>query len=148
MGEFETQFNQFKGVNQNLKKFSKSRRFFDENKPIGKFSIIKSEDELSLSSSSCDDIISYENLSNGLPPNDIDQNTLLAKTKLSKMKKIKINRRSRSCSSSIVQNKSCDCNRCLNLKNFEMEHSLGQKRNLKFLNNFLQKLNCLNVNSY
>ena len=128
---------QFKGVNQNLKNFSKSRRFS------------KTEDESSISS--CDDIISYEHFSNGFAPSDIYQDTLLAKTKLSKMKRqeenVSLNFMNRSRSSNF-RSKSCQCSRCLNLKNFEMEHSLGQKRNLKLLNNFLQKLNCLNVNSH
>lgn len=137
----QTLFSERRGVNQALLNFSKSRRFdFNVTKPIKKYFNKDDDDESSSLSSSTNtssiDLIRYENLSNEIRASNSSldgKNRLLAKLNLSsvnrKRGKIQI----------------CKCSICLSKS--EKRKSIENKKNLKFLNNFLQKLNCLNVNS-
>ena len=129
----QTLFNERRVVNQTLLNFSKSRRFdFNVTKPIKKYF---NKDDDGSSTTSSFDLIEYENLSNEIRASNTSldgNNRLLAKLNLSSMnrkrEKIQI----------------CKCSICLSKR--EKRKSIGNRKNLKFLNSFLQKLNCLNVN--
>ncbi len=136
----QTLFNERRGVNQTLLNFSKSRRFdFNATKPQ-KNNFNKGDAGSSSSSPSATssfDLIRYENFSNETLASNSSldgNNRLLAKLNLSSLNQKR------------EKAKICKCSICLS--NSDKRKLIeNKKKNLKFLNSFLQKLNCLNVNS-